>query len=189
MGNSKDDSKQRKAEREALREELLETQFELRSLETRLGPGLISVTTLPARPRSFTAFTNGSTNRYLNTRAFALPKGLSGVCQALALLAYPAADGRTGFLPRLLVPQPLMRLSRGQLSIPRFTAQMQQILRFERLLNDEGIILVKIWLHLTDDQQGKRQRIDPALLEQTVAMREWGDFSAADYEKVREGAR
>jgi len=45
---------------------------------------------------------------------------------------------------------------------------MQQILRFERLLNDEGIILVKIWLHLTDDQQGKRQRIDPALLEEHI---------------------
>lgn len=186
----KDHHRKRKAEREALREELLEAQFELRTLQHGSVLLLISGNDFAGKAEIIHSFYEWLDNRYLNTRAFALPKGVERRMPRLwRYWRTLPPTGELGFYLGSWYHQPLMRLSRGQLSIPRFTAQMQQILRFERLLNDEGIILVKIWLHLTDDQQGKRQRIDPALLEQTVAMREWGDFSAADYEKVREGAR
>ena len=188
--SDKDHHRKRKAEREALREELLEAQFELRTLQHGSVLLLISGNDFAGKAEIIHSFYEWLDNRYLNTRAFALPKGVERRMPRLwRYWRTLPPTGELGFYLGSWYHQPLMRLSRGQLSIPRFTAQMQQILRFERLLNDEGIILVKIWLHLTDDQQGKRQRIDPALLEQTVAMREWGDFSAADYEKVREGAR
>lgn len=190
MGNSKDDSKQRKAEREALREELLETQFELRSLEHGSVLVLISGNDFAGKAEVIHSFYEWLDNRYLNTRAFGMPKGVDKRMPRMWRYwrTLPPA-GELGFYLGSWYHQPLMKLSRGQISINRFTAQMQDILHFERLLNDEGIILVKIWLHLTDDERGTRQRVDPSLLKQTVAMREWGDFSAADYEKVREGAR
>ncbi|MAG66560.1 MAG: polyphosphate:AMP phosphotransferase [Pseudomonadales bacterium] len=188
--SDKDHHRKRKAEREALREELLEAQFELRTLQHGSVLLLISGNDFAGKAEIIHSFYEWLDNRYLNTRAFALPKGVERRMPRLwRYWRTLPPTGELGFYLGSWYHQPLMRLSRGQMSIPRFTAQMQQVLRFERLLNDEGIILVKIWLHLTDDQQGKHQRIDPALLKQTVAMREWGDFSAADYEKVREGAR
>ncbi|MGI3129838.1 polyphosphate:AMP phosphotransferase [Halopseudomonas pachastrellae] len=188
--SDKEHHRKRKAEREALREALLETQFELRTLQHGSVLLLISGNDFAGKAEIIHSFYEWLDNRYLNTRAFALPKGVERRMPRLWRYwrTLPPA-GELGFYLGSWYHQPLMRLSRGQLSIPRFTTQMQQILRFERLLNDEGITLVKIWLYLGDNEQDSRQRRDLAQRKQTVAMREWGDFSAADYEKVREGAR
>ena len=157
--SDKDHHRKRKAEREALREELLEAQFELRTLQHGSVLLLISGNDFAGKAEIIHSFYEWLDNRYLNTRAFALPKGVERRMPRLwRYWRTLPPTGELGFYLGSWYHQPLMRLSRGQLSIPRFTAQMQQILRFERLLNDEGIILVKIWLHLTDDQQGKRQR-------------------------------
>lgn len=182
--------KQRKAEREQLREELLEAQFELNRQQKGPVLLLISGNDFAGKAEVIHSFYEWLDNRYLHTRAFGLPQGV--VRHMPRLWRYWRTlppSGELGFYLGSWYHQPLMQLSRGKLSNSRFQSQMQEIRHFEQLLCNSGAAILKIWLHLTDDNQEKRRPPAAALLKQTVAMREWGDFSAADYEKVRAGAR
>ncbi|AQZ93370.1 polyphosphate:AMP phosphotransferase [Halopseudomonas phragmitis] len=186
---SKDKSaqKRRKAELENLREELLEAQFELR--KTNKGPILVLITgnDFAGKAEVIYTFYEWLDPRFLHTRAFGLPQGIER--RMPWLWRYWRTLPPTGELAFYLgswYHQPLMRLSRGQISPTTFKRQMQEVTAFEQLLIDEGATLIKLWLQLSDSDT--RKRADPAL-NQTVAMREWGDFSAADYEKVRSGAQ
>ena len=182
-------NKQRKAEREQLREELLEAQFELNRQQKGPVLLLISGNDFAGKAEVIHSFYEWLDNRYLHTRAFSLPQGIERRMPRLwRYWRTLPPSGELGFYLGSWYHQPLMQLSRGKLSNNRFQSQMQDIARFEQLLCDGGAAVLKIWLHLTDDQQDKHQPPAPALLRQTVAMREWGDFSAADYEKVRAGA-
>ena len=74
--SDKDHHRKRKAEREALREELLEAQFELRTLQHGSVLLLISGNDFAGKAEIIHSFYEWLDNRYLNTRAFALPKGV-----------------------------------------------------------------------------------------------------------------
>lgn len=182
---SKDEFKLRDAE---LTEALLEAQFDLR--KSGRGPILlvISGNDYAGKAEAIYAFYERLDNRYLHTRAFALPEGIDRRMPRMWRYwrSLPPA-GEIGFYLGSWYHQPLMRLARGQLSEAAFREEMRQVRSFEELLLRSGASIIKLWLHLTPEHQ-KHARLDLSE-RQTVAMREWGDFSATDYEQVREAAR
>ena len=40
----------------------------------------------------------------------------------------------------------------------QFNAQLQEIRQYEQMLTDEGIVLLKFWIHLSQDGQKQRLR-------------------------------
>lgn len=172
----------------ALTEALLNAQYELR--QSRRGPllVLISGNDFAGKAEAIYAFYKRLDNRHLNTRAFSLPTGLDRDMPRLWRYwrSLPPA-GEIGFYLGSWYHQPLMQYSRGEVSREQFDQQMLELLRFEQLLVAEGVGIIKLWLHLTPHHGGQQQPLVQAG-EQSVAMREWGEFSAADYEDVRAGA-
>ncbi|GAA6130960.1 polyphosphate:AMP phosphotransferase [Halopseudomonas sabulinigri] len=178
-----------KKQREALCEDLLEAQFELQ--KANLGPVLLLVSgnDLAGKAELIYTFYDWLDNRYLNTRAFTLPQGVERKMPRLWRYwrSLPPA-GTLGFYLGSWYHQPLIRLSRGQLSEKHFTAEMAQITRFENQLVAEGVGLLKLWLHLDDDHT---QNYPPHQQQQqydSLAMREWGEFSTTEYSAVRQAA-
>ncbi|HDZ56669.1 MAG TPA: polyphosphate:AMP phosphotransferase [Pseudomonas xinjiangensis] len=183
------DKKALKKQLAKLTEALLDAQFDLRKASKGPLLVLISGNDFAGKAEAIYAFYDALDNRFLSTRAFALPNSIERKMPRLWRYwrSLPPA-GQLGFYLGSWYHQPLMQLSRGKISKAAFEREMQNIVRFEQALVDEGVTLVKLWLHLTPDSVKTRPPIDPEL-KQTVAMREWGDFSAADYEQVRESAR
>ncbi|WP_178114693.1 polyphosphate:AMP phosphotransferase [Pseudomonas saliphila] len=181
----KDSFKQQDAE---LTEALLEAQFDLR--ESDRGPVLVLISgnDFAGKAEAIYAFYERLDNRFLDTRAFSLPEGFERRMPRLwRYWRSLPSSGQTGFYLGSWYHQPLMLLSSGKLSKTEFAEHMQEIVRFEQLLINEGVAIVKLWLHLSPDDPNRAQPA-PELFEENVAMREWGDFSAADYERVRAGA-
>jgi polyphosphate:AMP phosphotransferase len=52
--------------------------------------------------------------------------------------------------------QPLVQRVYGEIKGAELDQEIGDILRFERMLTDEGTLLLKFWLHLSKDQQRKR---------------------------------
>ncbi len=73
----------------------------------------------------------------------------------------------------------------------RFSAALEEISRFERMLADDGVRLVKFWFHLSKEAQRKRLRTlsrDPATAWR-VTKRDWHRFRAYDdFREVSERA-
>jgi polyphosphate:AMP phosphotransferase len=54
--------------------------------------------------------------------------------------------------------EPVMDRVQGRIDSARFEQEMSEILRLERMLVDEGVLLLKFWFHLSKPQQKKRLR-------------------------------
>ena len=52
--------------------------------------------------------------------------------------------------------QPLLERVYGESKMAQLDQELDDILKFERMLADEGTLLLKFWLHLSKDQQRKR---------------------------------
>lgn len=52
--------------------------------------------------------------------------------------------------------QPIVERVQGELSESEFSQRISEILRFEKMLVDEGVLLLKFWFHLSKEQQSKR---------------------------------
>src|SRR5690606_34196273 len=63
--------------------------------------------------------------------------------------------------------------------------QMEEIRRFEQLLVNEGVALLKLWLEVEPGEGTNSASEVPS----DVAMREWGDFSQADREQLERVTR
>jgi polyphosphate:AMP phosphotransferase len=51
---------------------------------------------------------------------------------------------------------PIVARVRGAIGAGEFSQQITEIQRFEKMLADEGVLLLKFWFHLTKEQQRKR---------------------------------
>jgi AMP-polyphosphate phosphotransferase len=188
MSDEPSDKKKLKLRDAELTEALLDAQFELRS--SHRGPVLVVISgnDYAGKAEAIYAFYERLDNRYLHTRAFALPDGIDRRMPRMwRYWRSLPPSGELAFYLGSWYHQPLMKLARGQLSEAAFRRAMDQVNAFEKLLTDSGTALVKLWLHLTPEHQQNTQ-IDLTDRE-TVAMREWGDFSATDYQRVREAAK
>ena len=66
--------------------------------------------------------------------------------------------GRMGIFFGSWYTRPIVRHALGELSDADFDAEMQRISEFERLLTDDGVLLVKLWFHLSE--KAARKRLD-----------------------------
>lgn len=64
--------------------------------------------------------------------------------------------GRTGIFAGSWYSRPINDHINGDLSIQALDAQADQINRFEAMLVNEGALVIKFWLHLSEDAQRKR---------------------------------
>ncbi|MBL4833773.1 MAG: polyphosphate kinase [Pseudomonas sp.] len=178
------DAKSSKELESKLNEQLLEAQFELR--KAAKGPILILVggNDLAGKAQALDTFYGWLDNRFLNTRAFPQPRGLEKqmppfwrYCRTLPLA------GEIGFYLGSWYHQPIREFSLGELTEQEFKQRLQDILRFEQLLVNEGATVVKLWLDL-DHAVATDGAIDSDASKR-VAMREWADFSTESFNTVR----
>src|SRR5256886_7230476 len=54
--------------------------------------------------------------------------------------------------------EPIMRRVHGETSDDEFAHEIAQVLRLERMLADEGVLLLKYWFHISKAEQKKRLR-------------------------------
>ena len=81
---------------------------------------------------------------------------------------------------------PIMERAAGRIKDARLDQSLERVHRFERMLIDEGALILKFWMHLSRDAQKKRLRKlegDP-LTRWRVTDRDWKHF--AHYETFRE---
>ncbi len=64
--------------------------------------------------------------------------------------------GRIGIFFGSWYTRPISQHSLGNLDEAGLEDGLRRIVDFERMLEDEGVLLVKVWLHITRDQQAKR---------------------------------
>ncbi|MBY0437277.1 MAG: polyphosphate:AMP phosphotransferase [Burkholderiales bacterium] len=64
--------------------------------------------------------------------------------------------GRTGILFGAWHTRPVLERAYRRTSADRFEQQLQEIERFEQMLSDEGVLLLKFWFHLSKKDQKAR---------------------------------
>ena len=64
--------------------------------------------------------------------------------------------GKAGVFVGSWYSVPFIRRVYGDLKSSKFDQDIDQILRFEQMLTDEGALVLKFWLHLSKKQQKKR---------------------------------
>ena len=52
--------------------------------------------------------------------------------------------------------QPIIQRVTGEIGAGEFSRRIAEIIRFEKMLADEGVLLIKYWFHLSREQQKKR---------------------------------
>lgn len=68
------------------------------------------------------------------------------------------AKGRIGVLFGTWYSQPIIQRVHGQLDDDELDRKLTEINRFEKLLTDDGALIIKFWFHLSKKQQKKRLR-------------------------------
>ena len=95
--------------------------------------------------------------RYISTHAFFEPRGEEAERppQWRFWKALPA-KGRIGIFFGAWHSVPILQRVWGQIGEGEFTPQLAEIVRLEKMLVDEGVLLLKYWLHLSRGQMRKR---------------------------------
>ena len=57
--------------------------------------------------------------------------------------------GKLGILFGAWHTEPIVRRVMSEIKSPELDAEIDQIVRFERMLTDEGTLLIKLWFHLS----------------------------------------
>lgn len=167
-----------------LTEALLEAQYELR--KSIKGPVLVLISGNDAAGKAevLYRFYEWLDNRFLVNRGFVLPEGIEQQMPHLwrYWISLPKPD-KLGFYIGSWYHQPQMHMVRGAITIQAFERQMLEIKRFEQLLVDEGVALLKLWLQVEPELDRNSRVPEPG---QDVALREWGDFSLADHVQLEQ---
>jgi polyphosphate:AMP phosphotransferase len=64
--------------------------------------------------------------------------------------------GKLGILFGAWHTQPILRRVMREINSTELNGEIDQIIRFERMLTDEGALLIKLWFHLSKERQRKR---------------------------------
>ena len=183
-----DKARSDKEQLEQLNEQLLEAQYELR--KAGKGPILLLIggNDFAGKAEVLDTFYGWLDNRFLNTRAFPLPRGLEQQMPPFwrYFRTLPLA-GEIGFYLGAWYHQPIREVSLGQITAEAYQQQLQDILRFEQMLVHEGATVIKLWLDLESGDCGSRADQSSAPTE--VAMREWSDFDGDAFDRVRGAVR
>ncbi|MEO8706759.1 MAG: polyphosphate:AMP phosphotransferase, partial [Kofleriaceae bacterium] len=90
--------------------------------------------------------------------------------------------GRIGLFVGSWYSQPFIKRVYGDIKQAKFDQHIDQILRFERMLADEGTLILKFWLHLS--KKGQRKRLERLAKKKKTAWRvsdtEWKHLEMYD---------
>jgi len=140
-----------------LRTALLDAQFRL-SVANR-GPILILLSGVEAGGRGETAnkLTEWMDPRFIRVVAFGTRT--SEEAQRPPAWRYWQAlprKGRIGIFMNAWYTETMMAFIRGQIGDNKLQARMHSIREHERMLSDEGVVLLKFWVHLSKSEQKER---------------------------------
>ena len=142
-----------------LREALLNAQFELS--EKRRGPILLLISGVESGGRGETAnqLTAWMDPRHVRVHAFgaALPEEAVRPRAWRYWRALPPT-GKIGIFMNAWYRDALEDRVAGRISDAELDVYLQEVRREERALSDEGVVLVKFWIHLSRDAQKARIR-------------------------------
>lgn len=153
------DKAEYKAEVPQLREALLEAQFDL--LETARFPVIILIAGLDAAGKGETVNTLNEwmDPRHIETHAYG-PES-EEEAQRPHMWRYWQAlprKGKIGIHFGAWYSEPLFDRVYGKIKQAGLTQEMEEIARFERMLIEEGALILKFWLHLSRDKQKARMK-------------------------------
>ena len=99
--------------------------------------------------------------------------------------------GRTGIFLGSWYTEPIVERAYGRMKRGTFEERMAEIQAFERMLTDGGALLVKVWMHLSKRDQGKRLKklARDKRTRWRVTDEEWRNFKRVDrFRRVSEHA-
>ena len=151
---SKDDYRREEAE---LRRALLQAQRDLGA--QKRFPVLVLIAGVEGAGKSETVhlLNEWMDPRFIEVTGFALPTEEEAAHPPMWRFwkALPP-KGRIGVFFGAWQTMPILERVLGQLGAGGFAARMEEIMRLERMLAAEGVLLVKYWFHLSKAQQKKR---------------------------------
>ena len=146
-----------KREEPSLREALLDAQYEV--LDAAKFPVVILVGGVDGAGKSETLqrLTEWMDPRHIHAHGFAEPSDEESERPPMWRFwrALPP-KGKTGVFVGSWYTQPIVGRVMGDLKEAAFDARLEDIVAFEKMLTDEGALLVKFWFHLSKKAQKKR---------------------------------
>ena len=174
----------------ALRAALLQAQLDLGALKR--FPVLIVVGGVDGAGKGETVnlLNEWMDPRHIDTHAFAVPSDEEGERPRMwRFWRVLPPKGRIGILFGAWHSRPVLERVYRRTGGDRFEQQLQEIERFERMLADEGVLLLKFWFHLSKKDQKARLKAlekDP-LTRWRVTKEDWNRFEKYDrFRKVSE---
>lgn len=156
LGHKISDDKFKKGEK-SLREELLLTQFEL--LELKKFPVIVLVNGVDGSGKGDTInkFNEWLDPRHVRTRAFGDPTDDERTRPPMwRFWRDLPAKGKIGIFFGSWYTDPITRCVFGGMKDGGLSRSIDHIRDFEKLLTDEGALIVKLWFHLSKKAQKKR---------------------------------
>ena len=142
-----------------LREALLNAQFELS--ERKRGPVLVIISGVESGGRGETAnqLTTWMDPRHIRVHAFG-PRTPEELARPPAWRYWQALPptGKIGIFMNAWYREALVERLAGSIDDADLDVRLQEIRREERTLSDEGVVLLKFWIHLSRDAQKRRIR-------------------------------
>jgi AMP-polyphosphate phosphotransferase len=146
-------------EERKLREALLNGQYEMGAANR--GPVLVLISGLEGGGRGETAskLSEWMDPRFLRTVAFG-PGAPEEEARPLAWRYWRALPprGKIGIFMNAWYRQLVNAHVRNDVTAEQFNAHLQEVRQYEQMLTDEGIVLLKFWIHLSHDAQKQRLR-------------------------------
>ena len=146
-----------KQEVPALREALLDAQFEL--AQSKKFPVVILIGGVDGSGKGETAnlLNEWMDPRYIHTHAFGVPSDEE--TERPTMWRYWRAlppKGKIGIFLNSWYTDPIIQRVYGTINQADMAQSMEEIVRFEKMLTDEGALVLKFWFHLSKEKQQAR---------------------------------
>src|SRR5689334_14539494 len=140
-----------------LREALLNAQFEL--TENGKFPVIIVIGGVDGAGKGETVNLLNEWMDPRHIRTYAFPEPSEEERERPRMWRYWRAlppKGKLGILFGAWHTEPIIKRVMREIKSAELNAAIEQIVRFERMLTDEGALLIKLWFHLSKERQRKR---------------------------------
>ncbi len=175
-----------KKEEPKLRQALLSAQYEL--LKHNKFPVIVLIAGVDGAGKGETVnlLNEWMDPRYIETRAFGLPNDVERAMPPMwRFWMNMPPKGRIGILFGHWYTAPILERAYGDIKTAELDAALSEIRHFEKMLYDEGALLLKFWFHLSKKLQ--RKRLEKLSEDKATAWRvskqDWKHFKL--YDKFR----